>query len=1019
MNKIDSNQIIPRAIEEYFPIVEINRLAVPERNAFKPIYQMHKWFARRASCVFRAILLGALKPAGTDIMEEFYKDHTHDQDTNGKVILDPFMGGGTTVVEALRLGCKVIGIDLNPVAWFIVKTEVESVDLDELKAAFERLAERMVGWSGKTLRETLLDQYKTQCPCCEPNGDGVRNAADIIYTFWVKSAICTNPLCRKEVPLFSDYIVCQKSPSIRYHQDVNCPKCKKTFDWEVETASLVAEKRLMIRGAGSAGIGRSNKRWTFSSEPLVVCPWCEEAVEPKPRNFGEEKRKNKLQRKKVPLHILHCPSCSEIFQVRGNLEETVTCPTCQKAYNPYQGNVLEKGKFLCPSCGTKDLIINSIRRMPQDQLLPLHAYALEGYCPICGGDGEPEEGEEDSQENLFSRHGGRTLNKLPKDVQPDHVCMIKKNNGKFFKRISAADVARYQQACSHWEKEKDGLPYPKQEIAEGQETHRLLERRYRYWHQMFNPRQLLCLSTLLKSIDEEADQTLKEMLLTAFYQLLRNQNLFCFYNTGANKLEPLFSRHDFAPVSTCLENNVWGKKYGRGTFDSVIDKVIEGKRYAFEPYDVGQEEAKHGFFRDPLNGSSDLRSNSSTQISCKPQLVDYVITDPPYGGNVNYSELSDFFYVWLKQILDKRYSEFYPEYTPKTEEIIVNPSRQKTAEDFQGGLTQVFRECYRVMRDDGLMAFTFHHTEGETWQSVLSALCEAGFEIESVYPVHGDEFKGEGMGAMAISYDLIHVCRKRTPDASVNNRSWAGIRQEIRKKAREEIQKIEAGRYGKELSPGDVNMVLIGKCLELYSRHYGAVINHEGNPVPLRQALEEIKMFVDQLVTKEKPLPGELADIDPESYVYLVSLCEKKEIKSDEVHKATRGGILEIDDLIKAGLLIKGRTKGGRTYEVKTPMERFSTLAEKFSSGTEEVQKNLFGEAIIPPSKKREYFIDKVHFLMGLAEAKESLLPWIERWRGESREIRAACAYISAKKNEYAPVLGKILKMMESGPLFR
>jgi adenine-specific DNA methylase len=75
-----------RAIEEDFPIVEINRLAVPERNSFKPIYQMHKWFARRASCVFRAILLGALKPAGTNIMEEFYKDHTNDPDTNGKRI---------------------------------------------------------------------------------------------------------------------------------------------------------------------------------------------------------------------------------------------------------------------------------------------------------------------------------------------------------------------------------------------------------------------------------------------------------------------------------------------------------------------------------------------------------------------------------------------------------------------------------------------------------------------------------------------------------------------------------------------------------------------------------------------------------------------------------------------------------------------------------------------------------------------------------------------------------------------
>ena len=204
----EGSKTASRAIEMGFPIVEINRLAEPERNSFKPIYQMHKWFARRASCVFRAILLGALKPAfkedgtPTDLMEEFYRDHSQDPDTQGKVVLDPFMGGGTTVVEALRLGCKVIGIDLNPVAWFIVKTEVEPVDITALKDAFERLAGRPVAWNGnKPLRQTLLDVYKTEVlPALE---------ADVIYTFWVKHAICTDPNCRKEVPLFKDYLVAE------------------------------------------------------------------------------------------------------------------------------------------------------------------------------------------------------------------------------------------------------------------------------------------------------------------------------------------------------------------------------------------------------------------------------------------------------------------------------------------------------------------------------------------------------------------------------------------------------------------------------------------------------------------------------------------------------------------------------------------------------------------------------------------------------------------------------------------
>jgi putative DNA methylase len=96
-------------------------------------------------------------------------------------------------------------------------------------------------------------------------------------------------------------------------------------------------------------------------------------------------------------------------------------------------------------------------------------------------------------------------------------------------------------------------------------------------------------------------------------------------------------------------------------------------------------------------------------------------------------------------------------------------------------------------------------------------------------------------------------CRKRS-NAAVEARSWAGIRQEIRRRARQEIETIERGRYGNEpLSPADVNIILIGKCLELYSRHYGHVLDHEGRDVPLHDALEAIRMEVDQLVSTEHP----------------------------------------------------------------------------------------------------------------------------------------------------------------------
>jgi len=101
-----------RLIERGFPIVQLNPLSVRERNAFKPIYKMHKWFARRSSSIFRAILLGAALPhedehgKPIDLMTEFYKGHSDSPrlrraDGTPLRVLDPFMGGGAHVVASL------------------------------------------------------------------------------------------------------------------------------------------------------------------------------------------------------------------------------------------------------------------------------------------------------------------------------------------------------------------------------------------------------------------------------------------------------------------------------------------------------------------------------------------------------------------------------------------------------------------------------------------------------------------------------------------------------------------------------------------------------------------------------------------------------------------------------------------------------------------------------------------------------------------------------------------------------
>jgi len=985
-----------RAIEESFPIVEINRLAIPERNAFKPIYQMHKWFARRASCVFRAILLGAMKPAGTDIMEEFYKDHTHDPDTNGVRILDPFMGGGTTVVEALRLGCHVTGIDLNPVAWFIVKTEVEPVNIEDLKAAFERLEKRPTS-SGKTLKEELLSHYKTECPCC---GAG-REEADIIYNFWVKSAICTNPTCRKPVPLFSDYIIAMKSPTVRYLPDYKCNSCSKEFDLDIGRASLISEESLMVNNPRDAsGDLRSNKRWAPYNpiEKNVECPWCSKII-----MVGPVKTVKK-EKKKVPLAVLFCPHCSSVWQYRGTLPDEATCPVCSKSYSPHKGNISEKGSFICPSCGIKDRVINSIRKLPGDQLLPTTPYAIEGYCPECAGDGGFDE------TDLLGNSKNRKQ-------EVTHICNIKDNNGKFFKKITPPDLKRYQDAEKRWEKEKGDLPYPQSEIPIGEKTKSgLIAHHFRYWHQMFNPRQLLCLSTLLKAIGEEEDQVLKEMLLSGFFTTIESNNVFTRHRADADKTEGVFARHDFQPKVTSAEGNLWGTEYGKCTFLKCFNKALQGKEFCYSTFDRKVSQKKIiSEERDEV-----IEVNQQSKILCENSQniimgeTNFVITDPPYAGNVNYSELADFFYVWLRLILSINYPCFAPEITPKAEEIIENPTRGKTATDYKNGLIEVWKRCNENLANDGLMVFTFHHSEGSAWESLLESLCNAGFVIEAIYPIHSEsESSLHLMDKQAISYDLIHVCKKKVNFSEEKQRSWAGVRQEIRQKAREEIKVIESGRYGKEkLSPEDVNIILIGKCLELYSRHYGQIVDYKGEVVPLQEALTAIRMMVEQIVSTQRPLPSELEHIDPISYVYLTCLCDRKEIQSDEVHKTTRG-IMEPEALIKTGVIRKGRAKRGRTYEVKLPDERYKELQKLFLSTRKTIdQKFLFPE-MEEAKFDRIPLVDALHYLMGLAGASENIVPWLNEFRPIVPQIRVSLEYMREKNPTFQEPINKVLSLIE------
>ena len=852
--------------------------------------------------------------------------------------------------------------------------------------------------------------------------------ADVIYTFWVKHAVCTDPTCKREVPLFKDYRIAHKTLSVRYYRDILCPRCKKQFDWEIEPASLIADTAMMVNSSrGSAGEGRPHQLWTYAPEPekpkgggrkdptlaSVHCPHCNDDV--RLQVPWDKKR----ERKKVPLTVLLCPACEAVWQWRGTLsDDTVSCPACGHGYDPHAGNLPAKGTFEC-SCGNRDKIIESIRLLPQSRGLPVRPYAIQAYL-------EPRKPalERKSQELLFKDAVAETTARYT--MLPDGLLLPK--NGKFFKRFSARDRASLQRAENTWAENKIGLPYPKNRIPIGYNTNQILKHNYRYWHDMFAPRQMLALATLLDGIMAERDGKLQEMLLCAFSSTLEANNLFtrarvARKSAGGQTAAGLFARHDYQPKMTIAENNVFGiEKIAGGSFVSEFELVLDGLAYRKECWEFRHI---HGRKREKV--TVDRLSNVEAVVVCRDSMeishgsFDVLITDPPYVGNVNYSELADFFYVWMRLVLKDRYAWFAPELTPKSSEIIENSTRGKSREDFYAGLSRVFQSIHQSLPNNGLLVFTFHHTdsEGTVWEGLLQSLCHTGFEIAAVYPVHAEsESSLHLLDKENVAYDLIHVCRKRRENPS--DRSWAGVRQEVRRRARAELAAIEAGRYGnRPLPEPDVRLVCIGKCLELYSAHYDRVLDHEGNPLPLHKALQDIGAIIDQLVTRERPLPPELEDIDALSYAWLRLLMPVRgEVSVDKINKSLRAMQVNTEDLKKAGLIIRGRTGRGRTYEVKQPLDRLEDIRKRLRKAHERTAQGVLFQDDPELAAAAIPLVDLLHVLIALAEAGEPIWPWIERFPDRLAQLRAGFRFLRDERADWAGAIDRGLAVVEGAPLF-
>ena len=500
--------------------------------------------------------------------------------------------------------------------------------------------------------------------------------------------------------------------------------------------------------------------------------------------------------------------------------------------------------------------------------------------------------------------------------------------GRFFAPFDLPLARQMNAVQKEWEcrQNTDLADYwPRSELPYGFMTHMnnggIPNHGFSHWWMMFNPRQLLAHALILKAIDRAGNYSpvIREYVLCAYQQFLNYNNMFCHWHMARDMVAQLFSNNNFHPKSTVLENSVFCN-VGSGNWRATTSALFKAGEWKKRPWEIVSKE--NALKIDPevgkdISGKSEkvfpgdvvcevpVFCGSSTEMThISTSSVDIVITDPPFGDLLHYSELSDFFYVWFRLVLNKTYPELFSQpYTPKSLEAVANRAREPEDPDgfYQRLLTQCWSEAHRALKPSGILAFTFHHSEDKPWIAVLESLFSAGFYLEATYPIRSDDAKGEkakpgNYGSQTIEFDIIHVCRKRTEEPTPV--SWGRMRREVMADVRQ-LQAMLENHAKEGLPAADIQVIRRGKALEYFSRHYGKVYVDEGRAISVRDALVGINQLIDEDADKGKEPPP--VNSEPISRQFLRTFDGKTEIPRDQLQKFLKGSITTPDEFVQRG----------------------------------------------------------------------------------------------------------------------
>jgi putative DNA methylase len=588
-----------------------------------------------------------------------------------------------------------------------------------------------------------------------------------------------------------------------------------------------------------------------------------------------------------------CPLCG------GEAPLLNTCWLSKEASDPWGARIVTDGK----ACGGKVTFeayrVTRGQRSNSDDPNMATVDRGVGQCIHCkqaiAGDEIKAQARGESPsgrwtDRLYSVVAIRLEPLLDRNGQPQHYTSgprageIKTRKVRFFRPPNDRDLQaleeaerRMQEKWPMWE--AAGL-IPTERFPEGNDA-RPIQYGMARWCDLFTPRQLLGHLTLIEGLNRLKPEIFAQLgqdrgrAVVTYLQFAIDKGLDYnsrqtrwHYSRGA--VIGTFGRHDFSLKWTFGEMIFTGPNSGAAWTLSQIASVYEQiAGYAKEATTLIQS--------GELPPPTILCGTAAHMPSIGNGSIDLICMDPPYYDNVQYGELSDYFYVWQRRTLADLYPDLFTRrLVDKVNEAVANPARDGSAQaakaTYQQMMGEIFTECRRVMKENGILTLMFTHKSQDAWEALTRSLIEAGWTITAGFPVESEAAESLHQKDMAAAASSIFLsCRKRASNllgpALWTGFAGRGVQQQIRNAVKDAL--VEFAPL--HLAPVDEMVAAYGRALRVLSQQWPVMDGDE--PVsPIRAMNEASRVVAEHQITRITRGRLAVEDLDPETAMAL-TLC--------------------------------------------------------------------------------------------------------------------------------------------------